>query len=79
MAQFHNPADVQAIWLAELDGIIDEGGCFTLTCHPSIIGRHHRLAMVEAVVRHAKARGDVWIATAQEVVAHVAGQWSADD
>ena len=71
MAQFHDPDSVRRIWQAELDGIVDEGGLFTLTCHPSVIGRHHRMAILEALVLHARRRGDVWIGTLAEAERHV--------
>ena len=76
MAQFHGPAEVAAIWRAELDGTIDDGGLFTLTCHPSIIGRHHRMAILEELMDHIEHRGDIWIASLGDVEAHVAATWS---
>jgi peptidoglycan/xylan/chitin deacetylase (PgdA/CDA1 family) len=75
MAQFHDPEEVLRIWSTEMDGIIDDGGLFTLTCHPSIIGRHHRMAILEALVTHAAARGDVWFASLDQVAVHVGENW----
>lgn len=77
MAQFHDPDSVYRIWQAELDGIADEGGLFTLTCHPSIIGRHHRMAILQRLVAHARARKDLWIAPLAEIAAHVERHWPA--
>ncbi len=76
MAQLHDPDDVFRIWQRELDGVIDGGGVFTLTCHPSVIGRHHRMAILHRLVEHAQARGDVWSCALDEVAAHVAAHWS---
>ncbi len=70
-AQFHDPESVFRIWKTELDGVIDAGGVFTLTCHPSIIGRFHRLEILERLVDHAMARGDVWFSTLEGVARHV--------
>ena len=75
MAQFHDPREVLEIWRAEMDGVLNGGGLFTLTCHPSIIGRHHRMAILKALVDHARARGDVWFAALDEVAAHVKKHW----
>lgn len=75
MAQFHDPDEVLRIWRTELDGVIDEGGLFTLTCHPSIIGRHHRMAILDALVSHAEARGDIWFAALDDVAEHVEKKW----
>ncbi len=40
-----------------------------LTMHPHIIGYRSRIFIVEEIIRHAKAKGDVWFATHREVVA----------
>ncbi|MBM3491298.1 MAG: polysaccharide deacetylase [Alphaproteobacteria bacterium] len=77
MAQYHDPDEVARIWQAELDGIVGHGGVFTLTCHPSVIGRHHRMAILAALVAHARLRGDVWFARMAEVAAHVRQGWQA--
>ena len=71
MAQFHDPDAVFRIWRQDLDGVVAEGGVFTLTCHPSIIGRHHRMAILQRLVEHARARADTWITTLESVAAHV--------
>ncbi|MDP6565712.1 MAG: polysaccharide deacetylase [Alphaproteobacteria bacterium] len=75
MAQFHDPDEVLRIWRTELDGVVDDGGLFTLTCHPSVIGRHHRMAILDGLVDHAEARGDVWIAALDQIAAHVTEAW----
>ena len=71
MAQLHGPDEVFGIWRDEMDGIVGEGGVFTLTCHPSVIGRHHRMNILDRLVDHAEARGDVWIAPLEEIAGHV--------
>ncbi len=78
MAQFHAPDDVLAIWQAEMDGIIDEGGVFTLTCHPSVIGRHHRMNILDRLLDHAEERGDIWIAPLDQIADHVMRRFAAD-
>lgn len=77
MAQFHSPDDVLAIWQAEMDGIVGEGGVFTLTCHPSVIGRHHRMNILERLMDHAEARGDIWIAPLADIADHVLRRFAA--
>lgn len=78
MAQFHDPDEVFRIWRAELDGIVGEGGVFTLTCHPSVIGRHHRMAILERLMDHAEARGDVWIAPLADIARHAMRRFATD-
>lgn len=77
MAQFHSPTDVLEIWKAEMDGIVSEGGVFTLTCHPSVIGRHHRMNILERLMDHAEARGDIWIAPLADIADHVLRRFAA--
>jgi peptidoglycan-N-acetylglucosamine deacetylase len=58
------PSKVEEIWRADFDGAYEEGGdiCYVLTMHPQIIGRHHRMAMLERVIGHILERDDVWFA-----------------
>ena len=58
------PSKVEEIWRADFDGAFEEGGdiCYVLTMHPQIIGRHHRMAMLERVIQHILGHDDVWFA-----------------
>ena len=58
------PSKVEEIWRADFDGAYEEGGdvCYVLTMHPQIIGRHHRMAMLERVINHILEHDDVWFA-----------------
>ena len=49
-------------------GFHAEGGICQLTMHPHIIGYRSRIFIVEEIIRHAQAKGDVWFATHREVV-----------
>ena len=62
------PNDVFDIFRREFDAAYDEGGVFQLTCHPHIIGYRSRVWILDELIRHAKARKDVWFATHEEVV-----------
>ena len=62
------PADVFDIFRREFDAAYEEGGIFQLTMHPHIIGYRSRLWILEELIRHAKAKGDVWFATHADVV-----------
>jgi len=62
------PTDVFDIFRREFDAAYDEGGIFQLTCHPHIIGYRSRIWILDELIRHAKARKDVWFATHEEVV-----------
>ena len=62
------PADVLDIFRREFDAAHEDGGVFQLTCHPHIIGYRSRIWILEELIRHAKAKGDVWFGTHAEVV-----------
>jgi peptidoglycan/xylan/chitin deacetylase (PgdA/CDA1 family) len=53
---------VEEIWREDFDGLYEEGGdvCFVLTMHPQIIGRHHRLRMLERIIQHILEHDNVW-------------------
>jgi peptidoglycan/xylan/chitin deacetylase (PgdA/CDA1 family) len=61
------PEAVFDIFRRELEGAHAEGGLFVLTMHPHIIGQRSRIWILEQVIRHAKALGNVWFATHEEV------------
>lgn len=61
------PKDVLDIFLREFDAAYEAGGLFQLTMHPHIITARSRIWILEEVIRHAKAKGDVWFATHAEV------------
>ena len=63
------PASVLDIFRREFDAAWEEGGIFQLTCHPHIIGYRSRIWIIEALISHAKAKGDVWFATHAQVAA----------
>lgn len=66
------PSKVLEIWVSEFEGAYAEKGVFTLTMHPQIIGRYHRVRMLEDLIRHMKGRPGVRFATC----AQVAAEWT---
>jgi len=62
------PREVLEIFRRELDVAWEEGGICQLTMHPHIIGYRSRIFIVDEIIRHARAKGDVWFATHREVV-----------
>jgi peptidoglycan-N-acetylglucosamine deacetylase len=63
------PSKVEEIWRGDFDGAYEEGGdtCYVLTMHPQIIGRHHRLQMLERIVCSILERDAVWFAQMIEI------------
>lgn len=61
------PEDVFAIFRRELDAAWEEGGVFQLVMHPFVIGYRSRIWILEALIEHARAKGEVWFATHADV------------
>jgi peptidoglycan/xylan/chitin deacetylase (PgdA/CDA1 family) len=74
-----NPDKVFQIWSEEFDGLYEEGAYFLLTMHPEVIGRPHRMALLDRLMRHIMGYPNVWWATAEEVARHCAPLLSGQD
>ena len=63
------PSKVEEIWREDFLGMYEEGGdiCYVLTMHPQIIGRHHRMQMLERVITLILERDNVWWAQMHEI------------
>lgn len=64
---------VYEIWAAEFQGAYADGGFYSLVMHPQIMGRRHRMQMLERLVRRMLEKGDVWFATHKQVAEAFAG------
>jgi len=67
-----SPADVLARWTLELEALVEEGGLFMLTNHPFVSGRASRAVALGQLIDRARAIDGLWIATCDEIAAHVA-------
>jgi peptidoglycan/xylan/chitin deacetylase (PgdA/CDA1 family) len=70
------PAKVEEIWREDFAGIYEEGGdgCYVLTMHPQIIGRHHRMQMLERILAHILEHDGVWFAQMREIAQDFRGR-----
>jgi peptidoglycan/xylan/chitin deacetylase (PgdA/CDA1 family) len=66
------PEALLEVWLAELREAHAEGRHVTFTMHPEIIGRPHRLVVLERLIEAALSRG-AWIAPHSAVVEQLRG------
>ena len=66
-----SPAEVLARWTLELEALVDAGGLFMLTNHPFVSGRASRALALESLMQRARSIEGLWIASAQEIAAHV--------
>lgn len=64
-----SPSRAQEIWTGDFDGMYEENNdaCYVLTMHPQIIGRHHRLQMLERVIQHILDHDKVWFAQMNQI------------
>ena len=62
-----DPARVLDLWGREFKGMHAENGCFVLTCHPFVIGRASRIALLEELVAYMRTFSRVWFTTGLEV------------
>jgi peptidoglycan/xylan/chitin deacetylase (PgdA/CDA1 family) len=65
-----DPAVLGEIWLAELRCAEAEGRHVTFTLHPEILGRPHRVGVLERLIEEAATRG-AWLAPHAQVVEHL--------
>ena len=63
------PEEVSRIWLADFDFLYQQmgEGVFILTMHPQVIGRGHRILMLEQVIDYIKGHEGVQFKTMSEV------------
>jgi peptidoglycan-N-acetylglucosamine deacetylase len=68
-----SPNAVYDIWAGDFDYLYDRigAGVYTLTMHPQVIGRGHRMLMLERLVRHIQSHRGVKFAT----MAETASEW----
>jgi peptidoglycan/xylan/chitin deacetylase (PgdA/CDA1 family) len=67
-----SPELVLQIFQSEFDIAHEEGGLFVLTMHPSTTGHRSRVAALDKLIAHMKAKGGVWFATGEQVAEYVA-------
>ena len=68
------PRELLQVYIDEFDKAYEEGTMFLLTTHPHIIGHRSRMVILEELVDHIKAKGDVWFATHEQVARYVKEQ-----
>src|SRR5579862_8256939 len=66
-------------WRREFDGSHRDGLCLTTLLHPKVSGKPGRIALLEQLIDHMQAAGDVWFATCSDVAqwwldSHASGQ-----
>lgn len=70
------PGAVLEVFRMEFDVAYEEGGLFVLTMHPHIMGHRSRVAILERLIEHMKAKPGVWFATHEDVARYVKGSSS---
>ena len=65
-----SPSRVYEVWAGDFDYLHQKlgTGVFTLTMHPQVIGRGHRLLMLEKLIEHMRSAGGVSFSTMGDFV-----------
>jgi peptidoglycan/xylan/chitin deacetylase (PgdA/CDA1 family) len=63
---------VLSLWTDELAELRDWGAMATTVLHPQCSGRPMRLRLLREFLEHARAYGDVWITTGEQIAGHFA-------
>jgi peptidoglycan-N-acetylglucosamine deacetylase len=65
LAGLSAPSKVEEIWRGDFDGLYEEGGdaCYVLTMHPEIMGRPHRMQLLERTINYILEHDGIWWAT----------------
>ena len=66
-----SPEAVFDIFRREFDAAFEEGGMCQLVMHPFVIGYRSRIWILDQLIAHARARGQVWFPTHAELAAWV--------
>ncbi len=69
--RYSSPAEVLQVYIDEFDRAYQEGTMFLLTMHPHYIGHRSRIVILERLIDHMLAKGDVWFATHRQVAEYV--------
>jgi peptidoglycan/xylan/chitin deacetylase (PgdA/CDA1 family) len=69
-----SPELIFNVYRDEFDMAYDEGTMFMLTMHPHVVGHRSRMAHLDRLIQHMKARPDVWFATAEQIANYVKQQ-----
>jgi peptidoglycan/xylan/chitin deacetylase (PgdA/CDA1 family) len=70
------PSKVLAIWVDEFDYMVarEKSGVFTLTMHPQVIGRGHRMMLLERFIQHVLDSGRCRFARMGDVTQELNGE-----
>jgi peptidoglycan/xylan/chitin deacetylase (PgdA/CDA1 family) len=66
-----NPDEVEKVFQSEFDIAYEEGGLFILTMHPHVTGHRSRVAGLEKLIVHMKAKPGVWFATHEQIARYL--------
>ena len=73
------PSRMLEIWRAEFDWAYKQGGVFVLTMHPQIIGRAHRIMLLDTFIEHIKSHSNVWFTRCVDAAKHTRDEWNKRD
>lgn len=71
MMTVRSPADAKSVFMAEFDAAWRHGGLWVGVWHPWVSARPARLDAIAEMIDEMQAKGDVWIASMEEIAAHL--------
>lgn len=71
------PSKVEEIWRGDFDGSYADGGVFVLTLHPQIIGRHHRMRLLDRTIQYILSHDGVRFVQMHEIAESIRAQKEA--
>lgn len=71
---YGGPEMVFGIFRRELEAAAAEGGLLQLTMHPHHVGHRSRVWIIDEIIRAAKAIGNVWFATHEDIASYCAAE-----
>jgi peptidoglycan-N-acetylglucosamine deacetylase len=69
MSGMSAPSKVEEIWWGDFEGAYEDRDIFVLTLHPEIIGRRHRMRLLERTIRHFQTFTDVRFVQMHDIAA----------
>lgn len=72
-----SPELIFNVYRDEFDVAYEEGTMLMLTMHPHVVGHRSRMAHLDRLIRHIKAKPGVWFATAEQIAHYVKEQSGA--
>ena len=66
-----SPERLFQVYKEEFDGAYEQGGMFTLTLHPHVIGHRAPMQHLNQLIGYIRSKPGVWFATGEQIAKYV--------